>query len=275
VLTAPGREPAGVVVGIDRHDGKPRTQRVGPDGTFRFEHLTPGKYLVERVDEELHPGNVSTSWSTGGSARTEYKTNCSVEDGATTRFDVDLRDDAPCVLVAKVRVNGAPATGWTGTLNGQDRNHMRTSPGGGVDSRGELRVEVRDPGKYQLSLEPPGAGDHAVSSYLRAVAFELPLELHRGENVVPVDLALGTIRGKCAAPPGETILGFQPSGEVRIGCDVWAKIGPDGTFEMPFVPAGAGFVTRNEHHPDGSIVGPTTKVAVDVPTAGTAEVAVP
>src|SRR4029079_14241954 len=53
VLVAPGRAPAGVGVGIHRHDGKPRTQRIGPDGTFRLDHLTPGKYLVQRVDEEL------------------------------------------------------------------------------------------------------------------------------------------------------------------------------------------------------------------------------
>lgn len=268
VLTAPGREPAGVVVGIDRHDGKPRTQRVGPDGTFRFEHLTPGKYLVERVEEELHPGNLSTSWSSGGSTRTEYRTNCSVEDGGTTRFDVDLRDDAPCVVVAKVRVNGAPATGWTGTVTGEDRGHMRQAPGGGVDSRGELRIEVREPGKYRLSLQPPGTGEGTL-------AFTLPLELHRGENALPVEFAVGAVRGTCAAPPAETILGFNSSSEGRIACDVWAKIGADGRFEMPYVLAGAGIVTRNDNRPDGSIVGPVTKVAVDVPTGGTAEVAVP
>ncbi len=268
VLVAPGREPAGVVVGIDRHDGKPRTQRVGPDGTFRFERLSPGKYLVERVDEELRAGSTSTSWSSGGSERTEYRTNCSVDDGRTTRFDVDLRDDAPCVLVAKVRVNGAPATGWTASVLGEDRNHTTQTPGGGVDSKGELRVQVREPGKYVLSLQPASTGDGSIS-------FDLKLDLRRGENPVPVDLAIGAVRGTCAAPPADSILGFSGANEGKITCNASAKIGADGKFEMPFVLAGPGFVTRSDYHPDGSIEGPVAKIAVDVPAGGTADAVVP
>jgi hypothetical protein len=266
VLVAPGRQPAGVVVGINRHDGKPRTQRIGPDGTFRFERLTPGKYLVERVDEEIRAGSSSTSWSSGDTIRTEYPTNCSVEDGGTTRFDVDLRDDAPCVLVAKVRVNGAPATGWTASVAGEERNHTRQTPGGGVDSTGELRVEVRDPGKYVLTLLPPDASE---------VDFELPLDLHRGENAVPVEFSVGAVRGTCAGPAAESILNFSPASPGGIACHVSARIGAEGRFEMPCVLAGPGFVTRSDFHADGSIVGPVAKVSVDVPAGGTADAVVP
>jgi RNA polymerase sigma-70 factor (ECF subfamily) len=266
VLVAPGREPAGTVIGLNRHDGKPRTQRVGPDGTYRFDHLTPGKYLVQRVDEELRAGSSSTSWSSGDSIRADYKTNCSVDDGRTTRLDVDLRDDAPCMLVAKVRVNGEAATGWTASVEGEDRNHTQQTPGGGVDSKGELKVEVREPGKYVLSLLPPDAGE---------VYFELPLELHRGENAMPVELSIGAVRGTCAAPAAESILNFATASPGGIVCHVSAKIGAEGKFEMPYVLAGPGFVTRSDFHPDGSIVGPVAKTAVDVPVGGTADAVVP
>jgi hypothetical protein len=248
VLTAPGREPAGVVVGLDRHDGKPRTQRVGPDGTFRFEHLSPGKYLVERVEEELHPGNLSTSWSSGGSTRTEYRTNCSAEDGGTTRFDVDLRDDAPCVLVAKVRVNGAPATGWTGTVTGEDRDHMRQTPGG-ASIRAASPIEVREPGS---------TGFAAASRHRETLAFTLPLELHCGENALPRRVRRRRGARDARRRPGDDPR-FNSSSEGRIACDIWAKIGADGRFEMPYA-RGRGDRDWNDNRPDGSIVGPVTKV---------------
>ena len=268
VLTTPGKDPAGTVVGIDRHDGHPRTLRVGPDGLFKFERLTPGRYLVERVDDELHPGNVSTSWSSGGSERTEYPTNCAVEDGGTTRFDLDLKDDAPCVIVSKVRVNGAPATGWTASIRMKDKYSTHEAFGGGVDSHGELRIEVRDPGHGWLALYPPGSGD-------RGVSFEMELDLHRGENAIPLDLSVGAVRGTCAAPPAESILQYVGAGTGPFTCNATAHIGADGKFEMPCVFAGPGFVGRDEYHADGATIGPVAKVAIDVPVGGTAEAVVP
>src|SRR5262249_4877197 len=46
VKLAARRDPTGVVAAVDRADSCTRTQRVGPDGTFRFEHLTPGRWRV-------------------------------------------------------------------------------------------------------------------------------------------------------------------------------------------------------------------------------------
>jgi hypothetical protein len=46
VLLPPDENPTGTVVGISRGDSMPRTQRVGVDGAFRFEHLTPGRWYL-------------------------------------------------------------------------------------------------------------------------------------------------------------------------------------------------------------------------------------
>ena len=44
VRALPGEEPTGLLVAASRGDANERTVRVGPDGAFRFEHLTPGRW---------------------------------------------------------------------------------------------------------------------------------------------------------------------------------------------------------------------------------------
>ncbi len=268
VLTAPGKEPAGIVVGIDRYDGKPRTQRVGPDGRFRFDRLTPGGYRVARADAELNPGSNSTSWSSGGGVHAEYPTNTSVADGETTRFDLDLRDDQPCVLIAQVSVNGGPATGWTAVLRPEEGSTTRKCPGGAVDAQGRLRLELPDPAAAQLVLEPP-------SDTGRGATFELRVDLHRGDNAVPVDLRVGAVHGRCAAAPATSVIVFDPQPRGAIECSVEVHIDADGRFEMPFVLAGPARVARNEVRAEGMTVGPIAETHVDVPMGGTVDVVVP
>jgi hypothetical protein len=91
VLVAPGREAAGIIVGASCGDGRARTQRTGPGGTFRFEDLTPGGWQVRRCEAELDP---STSTTTYFGRRAEAIVwDCEVVDGGTTRFEVDLTQD--------------------------------------------------------------------------------------------------------------------------------------------------------------------------------------
>ena len=78
----------GAIVAVHFGDGRPRTQRAGPDGRFRFEGLPAGRCRVERVDEEVVPGTRTLSF--GGAAETPTF-DVSVREGGVTVHDLDLR----------------------------------------------------------------------------------------------------------------------------------------------------------------------------------------
>jgi RNA polymerase sigma factor (sigma-70 family) len=268
VLTAAGKDPAGIIVGIDRFDGKPRTKRAGPDGRFRFDRLAPGGYRVTHADEEARSEHNSTSWSTGDNVHAEYSTNCSVDDGRTTRFDLDLRDDAPCVLVAHVTVNGQPATGWTAKLWPNESGTSRDLPGGAVDAQGMLRLQVPEPAKLRLSIEPRAEAGSGAS-------FDLQVDLHRGENAQEVDLRVGAIHGRCAQRDGDWVFEYASTSKGSVACRAPVHPTADGSFELPYVLAGAGRVARDEVTGEGMTHGPITQGTVDVPEGGSVDVVVP
>ncbi|HEX6885028.1 MAG TPA: sigma-70 family RNA polymerase sigma factor [Planctomycetota bacterium] len=87
VLLPDGADAEGVVVGISRGDGHPRTLRAGPEGRFRFDHLVPGRWQVQRCESELDPSTVTTM---SDSTPVEIEWSCTVEPGRVTRFDLDL-----------------------------------------------------------------------------------------------------------------------------------------------------------------------------------------
>ncbi len=75
------------VLGISRGDGAPHTLRAGLGGHYRFDHLIPGRWQVERRESELDPSSVTTSSS---SLTVEIEWSCTVEAGRVTRLDLDL-----------------------------------------------------------------------------------------------------------------------------------------------------------------------------------------
>lgn len=94
VIVTEGHSAEGSIVGINRGDLAPRTMRVGPDGRFRFEGLTPGSWQVLARDEELEPGGVTISRNTddGSTEPPEIRWSCEVQAGRTTVYDLDLRE---------------------------------------------------------------------------------------------------------------------------------------------------------------------------------------
>jgi surface antigen len=89
VLLPNGADGAGLVVGINRGDGLARTQRAGPGGRFRFDHLMPGRWQVLQRDEELDPSSTTIS---NFDEPIEIEWSCTVEALRVTRFDLDLTD---------------------------------------------------------------------------------------------------------------------------------------------------------------------------------------
>lgn len=88
-VVAPGGERTSTVVAISRGDGNARTQRVPAGGTFRFEGLTPGRWLVVRRESELVSGSRTTS-SESSTPWRELPWSCEVFEGRTTIHDLVL-----------------------------------------------------------------------------------------------------------------------------------------------------------------------------------------
>ena len=93
VRTAGGHPVAGAIVGISRGDGRGRTQRVGADGLFRFEHLTPGPWRVMEREEEVVPNSTTSTDSVLPPPPIQW--DCEVRAGRTTVFDLGIEAAAP------------------------------------------------------------------------------------------------------------------------------------------------------------------------------------
>ncbi|MHC4924066.1 MAG: carboxypeptidase-like regulatory domain-containing protein, partial [Planctomycetota bacterium] len=228
VKGAPGQSVAGVIVGINRGDGYCITRRVGADGKFRFDQLTPGNWEVLRAEPLLGSGS-STTTSPGSSA---ISWNCRVEEGTVTSFDLDLVATEGATLEGELRIEGGSALGWKAAL--QDTGSFMQQP------RTELKSLAAD-GKFRLS--PGGAGSYRVV-----------LQSPDGQLMVmeEVDVAgagsrwsgalrLGSVEGT-GAKPGEIFAYVQEAGS-RIAL---AQVRADnqGNFRMPVAPEGQGRLCR-------------------------------
>jgi hypothetical protein len=233
VLVPEGRDPGGVIVGVTRYDLAPRTLRTGSDGTYRFEGLTPGAWRVKRMASEPDPSTGGTSFS---AAREEirYETDCVVEEGKVTTFDLDLRQSFDVVLAGRVFVNGEPAAGWS-VIVWPDAAHLHSAkdlPGGTVDERGSVRVVMPRPGKVRVQLLP-------VIEKGTPIEFNQEMEMLPGDNAWIVDVATGVVEGESASGRGGSLRYEWMDGGV-LKCSRDFAAGEDGKWSLPVVPCGEG-----------------------------------
>jgi RNA polymerase sigma factor (sigma-70 family) len=180
VLAAPGGVVDGVIVGASRGDGEARTVRVGPDGAFRFDRLTPGQWLVKKTEREIRPGSVSVM-TTVGEARFDW--TCKVDDGAATHFDVDLRVEAGTAVRGELRVDGTPAAGWKTTL----------IAGTSIFGEETSAVVVAESGAFRMSA--PLAGDYfACATSPKGLHLFAPVKVGAAETSVAFDLRTGQVK---------------------------------------------------------------------------------
>lgn len=237
VVRGPANEVAGTIVGISRHDGYPDTQRVGADGKFRFSRLTPGRWNVETVEEEALPPLSNLSVSTGMSSRGELPTVCEVQDGSTTRYDIDLAQQKPCTVRGELRVQGERASGWSAQLLlPGDFGEAPPKSSTFTDRDGIFRLSRRQSGNAKLFLSPPDSS---------GFTYEAPLKLIRGEVAWAHDFRFGRIQGTAVTSGDATT---SRRWELRWrgdrGEQVRVAVVPDhkGAFVVPRFPAGKGWI---------------------------------
>ena len=238
VLVAAGRDPSGVIVVVNRGDAFPRSVRSDERGFFRFEGLTSGPWELARgtIDVDARAG---TSFS-GARVPTVIPFNCSVQDGETTVWDLDLRAFEPCRLAGVLHVNGTSAKDWSVTAwPGASEAMVGTPPATGTAADGSFAFTLDEPGPVRLSFAPPaelgGAG-----------RLDVVTELRPGANDWRGDFAMGRLSGRCLSPleAGEESLFYNTAAGVTPSCWLPIRPGADGRFVLPFVPAGKGSVRR-------------------------------
>jgi Carboxypeptidase regulatory-like domain len=223
-----GESPAGAIIGLSRGDGFGITRRADADGAYRFERLTPGRWLVKRCRSEILPGS-TTSTSTGRDAG-ELPWSCVVVEGQVTRFDLDLSTGATVMLEGSLMVSGAPASGWMATL--------RSALGPQVppqqfelDPSGRFHFELDEGGTFELELRTPP--QHP------ALKLAGRLQLEPGTNRFDRSLELGALAGTLHTLPksdGDRIrYGWSQSDLTFSGV---LDPAPDGTFRIEPAPAG-------------------------------------
>jgi len=228
------------VVGLNRGDGRPRTLRAGPEGSFRFDHLTPGWWRVEKRDEEI----LRSTTTTRSSPRIEEEEpvwNCEVFEGKTSRFDLRLEDPNACLLDGFALRDGKPLEGWTAWLCPLDVPFFDNPgkwPAAVLGPEGRFRLNAAGQGAYRLVLKEATAENERI----------LTQEVFLGGPVTPwkIHLHTGTlvIEGMSAPDPGRDVpdLVYASEGE----CWFLSLVLPDaqGVCRLAEVPAGKGELRR-------------------------------
>ncbi len=231
-----GRALAGTVVGASRGDSHAVSQRVGPDGRFHFEHLTPGRWEVRRIEKDLVIG---TSMFTTSSGAFKVDWTCDVRDGETTLFDLGPPRATNVVLKARIRVDGAGAAGWSLTTLSQVSSKLRLGLANAlIGYEGDVEVATLHASDYRVMVRSPRS---------RLVFFR-DVSLQSGENAIGLDLNLGSasISGLSPGIADEPRLDLA---YVWFGDDGWFVFAPlipdeNGVAELPEVPAGVAHIRR-------------------------------
>lgn len=248
VVAGSTRDLGGIIVGCSREDGFPKFTRTDANGFYRFEHLTPGPWVLEDRERMPEGGRI-------GIVRSEempFEPNVQIREGETTTFDLDVRWKENLAVHGHLSFDGKPAHGWTALVDmmGSLEVTRRLDPVV-LDAQGNFTAPAV-PGSASLVLRSP-AGEEVE----RVIDWKLTI----GPNTGPVEIELktGTVRGS-GHEPG-TDLRFSKlleSGAVTFHTFV---ADDQGAFEVSGVPTGdlrllfkkqRGWEVANRFHLDAS-----------------------
>ncbi len=171
-----GSNPAGKYVAVSRGDCWAETRRVQSDGSFLFENLMPGPWMVKLVDEAIHDQESSSSSGWGFFPHDSPPSNCVVNEGVSTRYDLVLTPLSTCVLRGQLELQDVDMSSWRGSssphkLQDQSVGGIRTSFS--IDAEGRFELRVKGAGLWSLAFESPQEG---------GLRFQLKVDLEEGLN---------------------------------------------------------------------------------------------
>jgi hypothetical protein len=226
-------------VAVSRGDCFPRTTRVAPDGTYRFEHLAPGDWQIEVRDEEISP--LPRRWYPESLEAAPPRWRCAIAEGLTTSQDLAVSSLSSCSVAGVLRVDHARPALWSVSL---------CAPSGGpwhiVDHA------IVDPTeRFHLRARHGGAHEIVVTGRVGASTVEIrdSVFLARGETSWTCALATTSLTGRVvrgeAGVPVEVLIEYRADdpGDERGGSLVYrARVmtDADGAFAFPVLPAGRG-----------------------------------
>jgi hypothetical protein len=240
VWMPPGRDPAGVIVALSRGDPFPESQRTHTDGTFRFENLTPGRWQVERREKEI-TGIQYMSTKDEDLEPPTIPWVCYVEEGKTTRHDLDLTGGTKCLLKGRLTLDGVAPAGWEAQLLTADSARRKVLQECPLDLEGGFILTTQTPGAYCLLLTSMESGSSKLSLVDR-------LELTDGETVWNADLATGWLELRSSIPVDKrtTKIWHRWKGPDHLEASTEIHLEPALESIRFRVPAGSGRIIRLE-----------------------------
>lgn len=242
LLLPGGEDAAGRILGLSRLDGYARTLRVGPDGSYRFDQLTPGPWMLTLRDEEIVPGTTTTRTSSD-ERQTPYEEldwTCEVYEGETTYFDLALAGQEACRLRGRFLVDGGLEEICVAKLVPYEKIFLEDGPSVVLDPGGRFEITAPKAGKYWLSLMR-SIGETSEQYLVDVVRLSL------GETDWEYELVTGSlVVGGAGSWNGEDMpaaVHMWEGPNEMLGLTVVAG-GEDGVAHMPGLPAGEGRIVR-------------------------------
>ncbi len=211
-------EPAeGIEIVAQRGGHLERRTSTDATGAFRFEHLTPGPWIVERA---ARPAASTTS---DEAPERHVAVLCDVVDGASTRVELPAPDADLALLRGVLSLGGEAARGWTASVD----NRRAT-----CDDEGRFELPALLPGARRIVLEAPEA-DGARSR------LEGEVWLRSGANDWSFDPPMGRIQGrKRSAAADARTLEWTWRGDGGWTAQGVLALSSDGGFALTPMPAG-------------------------------------
>jgi hypothetical protein len=240
VVLPPGTSAPDLLVGASSGSGLVLTSPIDTDGRYRIGDLAPGSYQVRAC----RPPAARVHWLTqpGEAGTADFVADCTVLEGGTTAFDLDLSAQGSVVLQGSFRIPG-----WDMELVSLTRaGETRACASSSLEANAGFRLSVSRPGPFWIEVR-------GSDPYLgMAGVYRAPCVLAVGEQECAGAPAWGSVQVAIAQPsaelrdPPDLVLAWRSddgsSYEVDLGTLLLSGL---RAFTLPF-PAGEAQLLRVE-----------------------------